>query len=66
MRGGEQVFCLDRPCMGLYLPAMVWKEMYDFSPDSVLLVLASECYDPDEYIRDYDNFVKIASENLEK
>ena len=52
--------------MGLYLPAMVWKEMYDFSPDSVLLVLASECYDPDEYIRDYDNFVKIASENLEK
>lgn len=52
--------------MGLYLPAMVWKEMYDFSSDSVLLVLASECYDPEEYIRSYDDFVKIASENLEK
>lgn len=64
--GGEKVFCLDRPYMGLYLPAMVWKEMYDFSSDSVLLVLASECYDPEEYIRSYDDFVKIASENLEK
>ena len=38
---------------------MVWKDMYDFSEDSVLLVLASEHYDPDEYIRDYDEFVSI-------
>jgi hypothetical protein len=37
---------------------MVWKDMYDFSPDSVLLVLASEHYDPEEYIRDYGEFEK--------
>ncbi len=54
--GGEETYCLDRPYIGLYLPAMVWKEMYDFSPDSVLLVLASEHYDPKEYIRDYSIF----------
>ena len=44
--------------MGLYLGPMVWKEMYDFSPDSVLLVLASEHYIEGEYIRDYDAFIK--------
>ena len=37
---------------------MVWKDMYAFSPDSVLLVLASELYDPGEYIRDYDAYIK--------
>ena len=37
---------------------MVWKDMYDFSEDSVLLVLASEHYDNTEYIRDYDRFAK--------
>lgn len=55
--GNEAVFSLTRPHTGIFLPRMVWKEMYDFSPDSVLLVLASEHYDPDEYIRDYDAFV---------
>ena len=45
--------------MGLYLERMVWKEMYDFSPDSVLLVLSNEHYDPEEYIRDYDNYLKM-------
>lgn len=49
--------------MGLYLPAMVWKEMYDFSPDSVLLVLASERYDSQEYIRDYEIFEEEVSGN---
>ena len=48
---------LNRPRMGLYIPTMVWKDMYDFSEDSVLLVLASEHYDADEYIRDYDEYV---------
>ena len=36
---------------------MIWKEMYDFSSDSVLLCLASEHYEPEEYIRDYDKYV---------
>ena len=48
---------LDKPRMGLYIPTMLWKDMYDFSEDSVLLVLASEHYDGSEYIRDYDDFI---------
>lgn len=62
--GNETVYCLDKPHTGIYLPTMVWKDMYDFSPDSVLLVLASTHYDATEYIRNYDDFVKeIADEN---
>lgn len=56
--GNEAIYCLNRPHTGIYLPTMVWKDMYEFSEDSVLLVLASEHYDPTEYIRDYDEFVK--------
>ena len=56
-RGREEIFLLDRPHTGIYLPKLVWKDMYDFSKDSILLCLASEHYDPEEYIRDYDVFV---------
>lgn len=56
--GNEAIFCLNRPHTGIYLPEMVWKDMYDFSEDSVLLVLASEHYDAAEYIRSYDEFQK--------
>ncbi len=52
---------LNRPRMGLYLKSNVWKEMYDFSPDSVLLVLSNEHYDPNEYIRDYETYLKMVS-----
>lgn len=58
--GNEAIFCLNRPHTGVYLPNMVWKDMYDFSEDSVLLCLASEHYDPNEYIRTYDEFVAEA------
>ncbi len=58
-KGNEAIFALNRPHTGIYIPAMIWKDMYDFSEDSVLLCLASEHYDPDEYIRDYDEFVKV-------
>ena len=54
----EKVYVLDKPHEGVYIPKMVWKDMYDFSEDSILLVLASEHYDGDEYIRDYDEFKK--------
>ena len=57
-KGNEVIFSLDKPQVGIYLPNMVWKDMYDFSKDSVLLVLASEHYDTEEYIRDYDNFMR--------
>lgn len=53
------VIVLDKPGMGLYLPPMLWKDMYDFSPDSVLLVLASRHYDSQEYIRDYNEYLRI-------
>ena len=49
---------LNRPRMGLYLKSNVWKEMYDFSPDSVLLVLANTHYDSHEYIRNYEEYLK--------
>ena len=54
----QKVIELNRPRMGLYLTTMVWKGMYDFSQDSVLLVLASEHYDAAEYIRDYDEYIR--------
>ena len=53
---------LNRPRMGLFIPAMLWKDMYDFSEDSVLLVLASEHYDGNEYIRDHDEYVKMVAD----
>ncbi len=60
-KGNETIFSLNRPHTGIYLPRMVWKDMYDFSPDSVLICLASTVYDPDEYIRDYDQYVRIVN-----
>ena len=54
----EAVVVLDKPGKGLYIPKMIWKDMYDFSSDSVLLCLASTHYMGDEYIRDYDLFVE--------
>jgi hypothetical protein len=54
----KEIIHLDKPRMGLWLGTMVWKEMYNFSPDSVLMCLASEHYQEDEYIRDYDEFLK--------
>ncbi len=56
--GNEAVFSLNRPHTGIYLPPMIWKDMFDFSPDSILLVLSSEHYDAEEYIRDHDEFVR--------
>ena len=53
----KEIVELNRPMEGVYLPRMIWKEMYDFSPDSVLLVLASTHYDGSEYIRDFDMYV---------
>lgn len=62
--GNEKTYTLDRPNLGLYIPKLLWKDMFDFSENSVLLVLASEFYDPDEYIRDYDEYQKIIKKSL--
>lgn len=55
----SRIILLDRPGIGLYLSSMLWKDMYDFSANSVLLVLASRHYDPNEYIRNYDDYLRI-------
>ncbi len=54
---GEEV-TLDRPNLGLYLPPMVWAVQYKYTADALLLVLASEPYDPEDYIRSYDEFLE--------
>lgn len=56
--GEEEIIVeLNRPMMGVYIPKMIWKDMYDFSEDSVLLVLASTHYDGAEYIRNYEEYL---------
>lgn len=49
---------LEKPYEGLYLSNAVWREMFDFSPDAVLMVLASKLYDEEDYIRDYQEFLE--------
>jgi len=48
---------LDKPYEGLYIENDIWREMYDFSQDAVLMVLASSHYNEADYIRDYDQFL---------
>ena len=54
----RQTFHLDRPELGLHIPPMVWASQYQYSSDAVLLVLASRPYEPNDYIRDYEQFKK--------
>lgn len=54
----ELIIELNKPSMGVYIPKMMWKDMYEFSSNSVLLVLANTHYDANEYIKDYDEYVK--------
>jgi dTDP-4-dehydrorhamnose 3,5-epimerase-like enzyme len=53
----RQEVILDAPTHGLYMPAMTWGTQYDYSPDAILVVLASDPYDAADYIEDYDEFV---------
>lgn len=55
----EFIVELNRPMMGVYIPRMIWKDMFDFSSDSVLLVLANTHYNGAEYIRDFEQYRKI-------
>jgi acetyltransferase-like isoleucine patch superfamily enzyme len=48
---------LDRPNVGLHLPPLIWASQYQYSPDAVLLVLASDVYKSEDYIRDYDEYL---------
>ena len=52
---------LDRPDLGLHMPAMLWGTQYRYSENAVLAVFASHPYDPDDYIRDYESFLEVAA-----
>ena len=55
----KKIVSLERPYEGLYVANNMWREMFDFSPDAVLMVLASEVYNEEDYIRDYNEFLKL-------
>ena len=59
----KEIVPLDTPYEGLYVSNDMWREMYDFSSDAVLLVLASELYDESDYIRNYDEFLEYVKQN---
>jgi len=52
---------LDRPNLGVYMPPMTWGIQSQYSSDAVLLVFTSDAYDPDDYIRNYDDFLLKSS-----
>ena len=52
---------LDNPNQGLFIEGLIWREMKEFSPDCVLVVLASEHYDETDYIRNYDKFIEVVN-----
>jgi len=58
-RGSRQAFVLSTSKAGLYLPSMVWGMQYGYTRDACLVVLAELPYDPDDYIRDYEEFVAL-------
>ena len=58
----SKVISLEKPYEGLYVSSNMWREMYDFSPGAVLMVLASDFYKEEDYIRDYDEFLRYIGE----
>ena len=57
-RKKEQIV-LNKPNIGIMLPQMIWHEMHNMDKDTILLVLASKKYEPADYIRSYDQFMKL-------
>lgn len=57
----KQTVKLNSPTKGLFIEGLIWREMFEFSDDCVLMVLASEYYEESDYIRDYDEFLKELS-----
>jgi dTDP-4-dehydrorhamnose 3,5-epimerase-like enzyme len=60
---GKESFALDSPSVGLYVPPGMWRDLKDFAPNSVCLVLASTKYDESDYLRDYEEFLRWAGRN---
>lgn len=61
----KKIVHLEKPYEGLYVASNMWREMYDFSSDAVLVVFASEIYKESDYIRNYDDFLKMVGKNGE-
>lgn len=57
----KDIVTLNNNHTGLVIPPMIWHEMFDFSPDCVLMVLANDYYYESDYIRNYNDFIKLAS-----
>ena len=55
----KKVFTLNRSYYGLYVPKGLWREMDNFSTNSLAMILSSTNYDADDYVRDYDEFIKL-------
>jgi UDP-2-acetamido-3-amino-2,3-dideoxy-glucuronate N-acetyltransferase len=60
----REEYILDRNNIGIYLPPMIWGIQYQYTSDAVLLVFASDYYDPADYIRDYDLFLQLAKASV--
>jgi hypothetical protein len=63
-KNGEKNYTLDKPNVGLYIPEMSWRELYNFSNPSCCLVLASEIYDSKDYVFDFQHFLQLIQPNL--
>ena len=62
--GKEKIeILLDNPAQGLYIKSFIWREMFDFSHDCVLMVLADAYYDETDYVRDFDEFTKMVCDD---
>ena len=55
----KKTYQLNDPATGLYIPKLIWRDMINFTSDAVCMVLASEKYDESDYIRNYQDFIKI-------
>lgn len=61
----KKIIYLEKPYEGLFINHNMWREMYDFTEDTVLMVLASEFYNEEDYIRNYDEFLKYIKTDME-
>lgn len=61
-RGGKQVHTLNRPFQGLHIEPGIWRTLENFAAGSVCLVLASEHFDEEDYVREYEEFIALAKQ----
>lgn len=59
----KKIVYMEKPYEGLFIPNDMWREMYDFSSDAVLMCLASEVYSEEDYIRDYNDFLEFIKQS---